>query len=152
MVGYANKETVSRMRFSNAKVDISMDNFNKFDEHRKAKYLGGLRHGLRLGEAAKYAGVSRCLVWSYGKQHPAFLEECRLAEECACDKVESALMLKALGGNMTAIIFWLCNRSPERWRDKRNPVQVVTAAPESHQSLDSIRAELEEALLKGRQT
>ena len=32
--------------------------------------------------------------------------------------MEHALLLEALGGNVTAIIFWLKNRRPDKWRDK----------------------------------
>jgi hypothetical protein len=30
--------------------------------------------------------------------------------------VEDALLEKALAGSVTAQVFWLCNRAPERWR------------------------------------
>jgi hypothetical protein len=33
----------------------------------------------------------------------------------ANDKVEMSLYNKAMGGNIVAMIFWLCNRAPERW-------------------------------------
>lgn len=33
-------------------------------------------------------------------------------------EVENALYKAALDGNTTAIIFWLKNRKPKKWRDK----------------------------------
>ena len=46
--------------------------------------------------------------------------------------VESALLKKAMEGDTTAMIFWLKNRRPDKWRDKpdanrddREPVKVV---------------------------
>jgi len=32
-------------------------------------------------------------------------------------KVEAVLYKKAMEGNMTAIIFWLCNRQSDRWKN-----------------------------------
>ena len=34
--------------------------------------------------------------------------------------VESALLKNAMNGDTTAIIFWLKNRQPEKWRDRRS--------------------------------
>lgn len=33
--------------------------------------------------------------------------------------VENALLKAALGGNVTAMIYWLKNRKPSKWRDRR---------------------------------
>lgn len=35
----------------------------------------------------------------------------------ADDKVELSLYNKAMTGNVTAQIFWLCNRRPDRWKN-----------------------------------
>ncbi len=37
--------------------------------------------------------------------------------------VENALLKNAMAGDTTAIIFWLKNRQPEKWRDRRNDQQ-----------------------------
>ncbi len=40
-------------------------------------------------------------------------------EQASCDmlrQVEAALFEAAINGNITAAIFYLCNRAPERWR------------------------------------
>ena len=37
--------------------------------------------------------------------------------------MENALLLKALCGDVTAQIFWLKNRRPDKWRDKPETVQ-----------------------------
>lgn len=35
-------------------------------------------------------------------------------------KVESKLLEMALSGDVEAIIFWLTNRMPDKWKDHRN--------------------------------
>ena len=39
-------------------------------------------------------------------------------------EVENALLAKALGGDVTAMIFWLKNRRPDKWRDKPERVET----------------------------
>jgi len=95
--------------------------FGKFDDIKKAKYLGALRQGLRRGAAARAAGISRETVRSLVKNDKDFARQQEEAEADACDIIEDALFQKAKSGNVTACIYWLQNRSPDRWQDKRNP-------------------------------
>lgn len=101
----------------------------RFNDINREKYLGCLRQGMRRGAAAKAAGISRQQVLAYQRQHPEFLRECQQAEADACDVVEEALWRKAVDGNMTAIVFWLLNRSEGRWQDKRAVSQVNVNVP-----------------------
>ena len=39
-----------------------------------------------------------------------------IKKEVADDKVETSLYSRAIAGNVTAQIFWLCNRRPDRWK------------------------------------
>lgn len=38
------------------------------------------------------------------------------ADETTTHEVERVLLARALEGNVTAQIYWLCNRQPERWK------------------------------------
>ena len=44
-------------------------------------------------------------------------EALRKGKEIVDYAVENALLRKALGGDTTAIMFWLKNRKPSQWRD-----------------------------------
>ena len=48
---------------------------------------------------------------------------CTIKKTCADDKVELSLYQQALQGNITAQIFWLCNRQPARWKHVQKVVQ-----------------------------
>src|SRR4051794_5000689 len=93
----------------------------RFNEKKRERYLGCIRKGMRHGEAARAAKIDRTTVWKYKKEHPEFAAEIERAEADACDEVERCL-LQAIRDNLSipGMIFWLTNRSPDRWRDRRN--------------------------------
>lgn len=49
----------------------------------------------------------------------------------AAADVESSLLGKALDGNVTAQVFWLCNRAPRRWRSTSRVPLPPPGAPVS---------------------
>ena len=51
---------------------------------------------------------------------------------CADDKVQLSLYQKALNGDITAQIFWLCNRQPARWKHVQKVVQEHGALKIEH--------------------
>jgi len=53
-------------------------------------------------------------------------------------QVEDALFEAALGGNVTAATFYLCNRAPERWR----PVQKIPTEDRDRLNMALTTAEL----------
>jgi|SRR5579883_2782494 len=99
----------------------------KFTMEKRQRYLGCLATGMRRGDAARCAGVSRWTAQRYAREHPEFQEEVARAEEIACDAIEQSLRNTALSGNVTAMIFYLCNRCPSRWQRDRRPTPDTTA-------------------------
>lgn len=91
--------------------------FTKFTAKRKAAYLESLRNGASKASAAAACGVSRQLIWEYGKENKDFAFEEFDAKQVAIESVEGALHKSAVGGNTTAQIFYLKNRAPDRWTD-----------------------------------
>lgn len=91
---------------------------------------------------AKKIGISRCMLHVWKQKYPEFAEALRKSRMLVDIEVENALFSRATGstitetivdseGNtktftkqlppdVTAQIFWLKNRKPKEWRDKRD--------------------------------
>ena len=79
---------------------------------------GWARDGLKDEQIADNLGISTSTLYEWKKRYPAFSEALKKGKEVADYEVENALYRKALAGDITAIIFWLKNRRPGKWRDK----------------------------------
>jgi ribosomal protein S18 acetylase RimI-like enzyme len=91
----------------------------RFTAKAREDYLAALRQGLRPGQAAHNAGVSRWTVHNFRLGNPDFVDDERDAILDSVEMVEDALFKAAIGGNVTACQVWLYNRAPEQWRDMR---------------------------------
>ena len=86
--------------------------------------LKSLRAGNNLTQACQDAGIDISTLWLWRKKYKDVDEK---VEEALYERnviVEDALFEKAIKGNVTAQIFWLCNRLPERWKN----VQKIEAS------------------------
>ena len=89
-----------------------------------------LAEGFSAGALAKELGVSLSTLNRYRKQHPEFGELFLEADHAADDRVEAALLKRATGyenqdgkeipPDVRAAVFWLKNRRPESWQDRRS--------------------------------
>lgn len=79
---------------------------------------GWARDGLIDEQIAHNIGISKATLYDWKNKHPDFLEAIKSSKEVADFEVESALYSKACAGDVTAQIFWLKNRKPDKWRDK----------------------------------
>lgn len=86
----------------------------------KAAVVATLQAGGTFEMAAQAASIDRSTVWQWRQDDPQFMADCERALNSRIRIVEDALYAKAVGGNTTAAIFWLCNRVPERWRHVQN--------------------------------
>lgn len=88
-----------------------------------------LEAGKLLGPAIRSAGIkSYSCIEKWRKRRPlidryiaACIEKC---EGKRIDVVEDSLFKSAIEGNVTAQMFFLMNRKPDRWQDKRAVVNV----------------------------
>ena len=78
--------------------------------------------GATIPVAAWVAGVPEGRVRKRIDSDPDFKQRLQTARERADQKVIASLYDKALKGNVTAMIFWLKNRLPNQWRDRRDHV------------------------------
>lgn len=94
---------------------------NKYETHvapRFEEIQDWVRNGATDEVIAKKLGISRDSLYEYKKQFPDFSDLLKKNKEYVDLQVENALLKSALNGNITAQIFWLKNRCPEKWRDK----------------------------------
>ena len=95
---------------------------------RKSKYDPTLipaiemwaRDGLIESEIAKKLGIGYSTLSLWKTKYVEIVEALKTNKEAADARVEKALYTKALDGDTTAQIFWLKNRQPGKWRDKRD--------------------------------
>lgn len=131
---------------------------------------GWARNGLTDEQIAKNLGISKDSFYRYKREHTDFSDSLKRGKEVIDFEVENALLKRALGykydeitkeinedtgklevtkvitkevqPDTTAQIFWLKNRKPEDWRDKREVEHGGTI--NSIAKLDSILEQLEE--------
>lgn len=79
---------------------------------------GWARDGLIDEQIAEKIGINPATLYDWKKKYPEISEALKKGKEVVDYEVENALLLKALCGDVTAQIFWLKNRRPDKWRDK----------------------------------
>lgn len=104
------------------------------------KLEGWARDGLTDEQIAKNMGISAATLYNWKRDYLEISEALKKGKEVVDFEVENALLKKALGyktkemkltrdgqliemerevpGDVTAQIFWLKNRRPDKWRDK----------------------------------
>ncbi len=94
---------------------------SKYETHvapRLEEIKDWVRNGATDKEVAERLGISETSFYEFKKEFSEFSESLKKNKEICDAEVESALHKAALGGNITAIIFWLKNRRPDKWREK----------------------------------
>ena len=76
--------------------------------------------GLTKAEIAHNMGVSRDTFVRWRAESTVISDAIKKGEEDSIDLVENALFSAACSGNITAQIFFLKNRRPDAWKDKRD--------------------------------
>ncbi len=97
---------------------------------------GWARDGLTDEQIARNMGVSRKTLCEWKGKYSGIGDALKKGKEVIDYAIENALVKKALSGDVTAMIFWLKNRRPDKWRDKPDGVK------ESGESTLKVLAEL----------
>ena len=80
---------------------------------------GWARDGLTDAQIAENMGIGISTFYEWKNKFAEFAEVLKRTKEVVDREVENALYKAACEGNITAQIFWLKNRRPYYWRDKR---------------------------------
>lgn len=80
---------------------------------------GWARDGLSNKQIAKNIGINEGTFYEWQKAHPKFKEAVKKGKEVIDREVENALFNRAIEGDATSMIFWLKNRKPQEWNDRR---------------------------------
>ncbi len=88
----------------------------KFASRKKKASPESGRSATRRGVAARGAGVRGRTVTTRRQKNPKFKPAEEQSELDGQKQVEAAVFQAAINGNVTAAIFYLCNRNPDRWR------------------------------------
>lgn len=102
---------------------------------------GWARDGLTDEQIAANMGIVPSTLYAWKKEHEEISEALKKGKEVVDYEVENALLKKAISGDVTASIFWLKNRRPDKWRDK--PPQD-TGQEKSNNLLTAIERSAEE--------
>ncbi|MDB8545796.1 hypothetical protein PNV01_13385 [Turicibacter sanguinis] len=85
---------------------------------------GWARDGLSQQQIADNLGISLTSLKNYKKKSLPILTAIKKGKEVADYEIENALYNAAIGGNVSAMIFWLKNRRPDKWKDKKEPSEI----------------------------
>jgi hypothetical protein len=89
-------------------------------------------------EIAAFFGVSERTVRRWKKEHPELKAAIERANSINCDLVEASLLHLAKSGDMAAIQFFLKNRRPEKWREKKELDVRTTEGTQPNYSAEEI--------------
>lgn len=88
---------------------------------KKQQILRSLANGVKVAPACRAASVGRSTFYEWYNKDPEFAREVDAAEWDTIASVEGFLFQACAALDTTAMIFFLCNRDPNRWQRKPAP-------------------------------
>lgn len=73
--------------------------------------------GLTMEQIASVLGMGQTTLYKNKKNNTNFAKAIKKGQSKGLANVTNALFTQAMGGNITAMIFYLKNRDPENWED-----------------------------------
>lgn len=101
---------------------------------------GWARDGLTDEQIARNMGVAYSTLKDWKNKYSAISAALKKGKEVVDFEVENALYNSAINGNVTAQIYWLNNRKPDKWRNKQKETTDTTQLDK----LDDILREIKE--------
>lgn len=102
---------------------------------------GWARDGLTDEQIAGKMGIGTRTLYEWKKKYPQFSQAIKSGKEVVDYAVESALLKRALRGDVAACCFWLKNRRPDKWKDRMEDIVAKQKMHESVQIVDDIGRE-----------
>lgn len=116
---------------------------SEYDDAIMPEVLALVSQGATTKELADHLGVHPAQFWRWCQAYPHLRSAVKAAREAQDDRVEEALRINAvLEGNVTAQIFWLKNRRPNEWRDRKETEIIVPDPGIDTEQLDTRSAAL----------
>lgn len=81
---------------------------------------GMARDGLTDEQMAKKMGIAPCTLYDWRNKFSEISEAIKKGRAPIDYEVENKLLELCRSGDKTAIIFWLKNRRPDLWKDRRD--------------------------------
>jgi transcriptional regulator with XRE-family HTH domain len=98
---------------------------SKYEGERTAVLVRGYAmDGCTNEQIAERLGVTRKTLQEWAAKHTDISDALKQGKVRTDFEVESALLKKAKSGDVTACIFWLKNRRPDKWRDRPKDEQL----------------------------
>ena len=90
--------------------------------HKKIKELASLfkTKACNVSAMCEALGISRQSWYQWKIKSPDFADAIKETEASMIDFAETQLFKNIAAGKETSLIFYLLNRAPDRWQDKRN--------------------------------
>ena len=115
--------------------------FEKWIEKENLILLEGwAKDGLTDEQIAHNMGITRKTLYRWKNKYGDIGEVLKKGKEIVDYQVENALLKAALDGNVTAQIFWLKNRRPDKWRDKPHEPADDKELDRARQLLEGIQS------------
>lgn len=107
------------LQIKEVNISVAKGKYQKWLEPEGLTLLTGwARDGLTDEQIAHNMGINKATLYDWIKKYPDISNSLKGGKEVVDIQVENALLKNALSGNITAQIFWLKNRRPDKWRDK----------------------------------
>ena len=90
---------------------------------------GWAREGLTNEEIAQKMEIDVRTLYRWQKKEVSINNALKSGKEIVDFAVESSLLKNALNGNVTAQIYWLKNRRPDKWREQPKEIPAEADIP-----------------------
>jgi hypothetical protein len=113
---------------------------------KQAESLAG--YGFTMARMGEFWGVTEETVIEWAKKNKEFSESLKKGRQAAIVGITSSLYDKARAGDVTAMIFFLKNRAPDLWKDRREErIEHTIGAPTWTEEKTYIRTPEEEQVI-----